>query len=83
MNIAQFLRTPVLMGHQQTAASFTASLHYVPIFIFKKNLFWISWNLGEGAYSKYVGGGCRRVLQIFQKNFQSLGDHRPEFFMAQ
>ena len=25
---------------------------------------------------------CRRVLQIFQKMFRSLRDHRPKYFMA-
>ena len=29
------------------------------------------------------GGGDRRVLQIFQKEFRSPGDHRPKYFMAQ
>ena len=30
----------------------------------------------------YVGGGGRRVLQIFQKKFRSPRDHRPKYFMA-
>ena len=37
----------------------------------------------KGAYIKYVGGGSRGVLQIFQKIFCSPGDHRPKYFMAQ
>ena len=37
----------------------------------------------KGAYIKYVGGGSRGVLQIFQKIFCSPGDHRPKCFMAQ
>ena len=36
-----------------------------------------------GAYIKYVGGGGWRVLQIFQKNFRSPGDHRAKYFTAQ
>ena len=37
----------------------------------------------KGAYIKYVGGGGWSVLQIFQKNFRSPGDHRPKYFMDQ
>ena len=35
------------------------------------------------TYTKYVGGGDRRVLQIFQKKFRSPGGHRPKYFMVQ
>ena len=36
----------------------------------------------KGVYIKYVGGGAR-VLQVFQKIFCSLEDHRAKYFMTQ
>ena len=38
--------------------------------------------LRERTLSMYKGGRGRRVLQIFQKNFRSPGDHQPKYFMA-
>ena len=36
-----------------------------------------------GSVHNYVGGEAGGLLQIFHKNIQSPGDHRPKYFMAQ
>ena len=35
------------------------------------------------AFRECSEAGGQRILQIFQKTFRSLGDHRPKYFMAQ
>ena len=39
--------------------------------------------LDKGVYTKSVGEGGQKVLQIFQKKIQSPENLRPKCFMAQ
>ena len=42
-------------------------------------------NVGKGAYIKYVGGGGGGAVGFTNllKNIRSPGDHRPKYFMVQ
>ena len=57
------------------------SLQKAEAYLEPKQVSTIFANLFKGAHIKYVGEGGWRVLQIFQKNFRSPGNHRPKYFM--